>query len=148
MNFALGPGRQIIEEYAEPGDVEFVYRHFAFLGEESFKASEASECAAEQGQFWEYHDLVYENWEGVNRGAYSDENLKGFARELSLDASEFDSCLDSGRTRAFVNQDIKAGEEAGIRSTPSVLINDRLIVGARNYEVYRQAIEDELSAAQ
>ena len=48
------------------GEVRFVYRHFAFLGEESVWAAEASECAAEQGKFWEYHDILYENWVNVH----------------------------------------------------------------------------------
>ena len=79
-DFALGVGRQIKSDYVDAGQVRFVYRHYPFLGEESVWAAEATECAGDQGMFWEYHDILYEKWAGTNVGAYSYNNLVGFAQ--------------------------------------------------------------------
>ena len=56
QQFAAGPGRQLKQNYVDRGQVRFVYRHLAFIGAESLWAAEASECANEQGRFWDYHD--------------------------------------------------------------------------------------------
>ena len=66
--FAADAGRQIHEQYVETGLVRFGYQHFAFLGPESQKAAEASECAAEQGAFWPYHDKLFGRMTGKTRG--------------------------------------------------------------------------------
>ena len=76
------------------GEAAFVWRDFAFLGEESIRAAEAARCAGEQGKFWEYHDYLFnyiwdnyysKNISGENVGAFSDRNLKSFAAALGLD---------------------------------------------------------------
>ena len=87
VDFALGMGRQVKEEFVSTGRIRFVFRHYPFIGEESFRAAEGTECAADQGKFWEYHDIVFENWKGVNEGHFSDDKLKGFARTLGLDSA-------------------------------------------------------------
>ena len=98
-DFALGPGRQIKNDYVDDGRVRFVYRHLAFLGQESVWAAEAAECAGDQGKFWEYHDLLYERWAGTNVGGYSYNNLLGFAQILELDTDGFAACLDGAQVR-------------------------------------------------
>jgi len=62
--------RQIEEKHVKTGAVRFGFQHFPFLGDESQWAAEASECAHEQGKFWEYHDLLYARQNGENRGAF------------------------------------------------------------------------------
>ena len=66
---------QIESKYVNTGKVRFVFHHFAFIGEESIKSSEAAECAGEQNKFWEYYDVLYGNQGGENVGAVLDENL-------------------------------------------------------------------------
>jgi len=58
--FATDVERQIEEKFGKTGTVRFVYRHMAFLGDESQWAAEASECAGEQAKFWEYHDKLFD----------------------------------------------------------------------------------------
>jgi len=58
-DFSDGPGQLLKEEYVDTGKVRFVFRHFAFLGDESTWAAEASDCADEQGRFWENHDRLF-----------------------------------------------------------------------------------------
>lgn len=121
------------------------YWHFAFLGQESQWAGEASECAADQDAFWEYHDYLFENHGGENRGVYSQENLKRFADELGLDTETFNECLDSGRHTQVVQSETTSGRQLGIQSTPTFLVNGQPVVGAQPFEVFEQLIEQELN---
>ena len=59
---------EFIEKYVATGDVLFKYVPFSFIGNESFQAAEAAYCAEEQGRFWDYHDMLFLNWNGENAG--------------------------------------------------------------------------------
>lgn len=121
------------------------YRHFAFLGPESQWAAQASECAAEQDAFWEYHDLLFfDQYGGENQGAFSQENLKQFAGDLGLDTEAFNTCLDSGRYESVVTAQRTTAQQLGVRSTPAFLINGQPVVGAQPFETFQQIIESEL----
>ena len=115
--------------------------HFAFLGDESFWAAEASECAADQDAFWPYHDLLFEKQAGENQGAYSKDNLKRFAAELDLDTKAFNECFDSGRHAELVRAEVAFGQQLGVQSTPSFVINGRPVIGGQPYEAFQQAID-------
>ena len=145
VDFALGMGRQVKEEFVSTGRIRFVFRHYPFIGEESFRAAEATECAADQGKFWEYHDTVFENWEGVNEGHFSDGKLKGFASTLGLDRASFDACLDDGKYRAKVAADVADGERRGVRGTPALFLNGRR-VQPKDYAELARLIEAEIAA--
>ncbi len=144
--FALGMGKQLKEDFVSTGRIRFVFRHFPFIGEESFRAAEATECAADQDKFWEYHDAVFENWKGMNQGAYSNDNLKGFATRLQLDRDAFDSCLDSGKYRGKVEEDLHLGKRLGVNSTPSLFL-ERQRIQVANYSELAQLIESAIAAA-
>ncbi len=130
----------------QTGEVRFGYWHFAFLGPESQWAAEATECAAEQGAFWAYHDLLFERQAGENQGAFSRENLKQFATELGLDREAFETCLDSGRYTSIVRSETSIARSLGVRGTPTSLINGKPLVGAQPFEAFQQMIEAELEA--
>ena len=117
------------------------YIHYAFLGPESQWAAEASECAAEQGAFWEYHDALFASQAGENKGAFSQDNLKQLAAGLKLDSAAFDECLDSGRYTQVVEEEVAFSQSLGVRSTPTFLLNGEPIVGAQGFEVFQQLIE-------
>ena len=125
--------------------VRIGYWHFAFLGQESEWAAEASECAAEQDAFWEYHNYLFDNHGGENKGAFSKDNLKRFADELGLDTVAFNECLDSGRHTQVVQTETASGRQIGIQSTPTFLVNGQPVVGAQPFEVFKQLIEQELN---
>ena len=133
--------RRLKEEYVSKEQVRFVFRNFAFIGNESRWAAEASECANEQGRFWDYHDQLYEKQGGENVGTFSKENLKRFAVDLGLNAEQFNPCLDSGKYAAKVQQELAQGRQEGVRGTPSVFVNGKLIEGGVDYQVLRRTIE-------
>lgn len=126
--------------------MRFGYLHFAFLGEESQWAAEASECAADQDAFWEYHDKLFNSQQGENQGAFSKDNLKAFAEDLGLDTEQFNECLDSGKYTSIVQSETNLARQIGVQSTPSFLINGVPIVGAQDYSVFEQTIQSELAA--
>lgn len=139
--FANGAVRQLKEDYVPGGQVRFVFRHLAFIGNESTWAAEASECANEQGHFWEYHDKLFDEQGEENGGAFSKDNLKRFAADLELDTEQFDQCLDSREYRSQVQDEVNEARRRGIRSTPSVLVNGQLIRDGSNYQVLQAAVE-------
>ena len=77
--------RPVLQSYIDSGKVNLVYKHSAFLGQESVWAAQASECAADQGKFWVYHDLLFDKQTGENVGTFTKENLIAYAKELGLD---------------------------------------------------------------
>ena len=113
---------EIINNYVKNGEVLLVYRDFTFLGPESVKASEAARCAGDQGKFWEYHDYLYSHHGGENKGNFADLKLKSFAKELNLDNSIFDKCLDSNKYTEAVKDSNKEGSAAGVTGTPKGFI--------------------------
>ncbi len=118
------------EKYIKSGKVAFVWRDFAFLGEESFKAAEAARCAGDQGRFWEYHDYLFNNQKGENRGTFKDLNLKSFAKFLRLNEISFIACLDSGTHRKGVEVSVAEGKSVGVSGTPTTFVNGKAVSGA------------------
>lgn len=125
--------------------VRFTFRHFAFIGDESRWAAEATECANEQGRFWDYYDKLFEEQGGENVGAFNRNNLKGFAADLGLDAEQFNQCLDSGKYQDKVQQETTEGQQRGVRGTPTLFVNGQLIRDGSNYQALQAAIEAALS---
>lgn len=113
---------QIIEQYVATGKASIVYKHFPIRGPDSVAASMASQCAGDQGKFWEFHDLLFSNQEAENSGWASAGNMKRFATELGLERQEFDSCLDSEKYMAFVEADFAFAREIGATGTPTFVI--------------------------
>ena len=126
----------------ETGKARFVYRHFIVISEESLLAAMATECAAEQDMFWEYHDAIFDNWAEARSSGFSPAWLKATADGLELDDVEFDECMQSGRAFERVRASHFDGIERGVNSTPTVLVNGNRVDG--DYEAYRQAIESAL----
>lgn len=133
--------KQLKGEYVQTGKVRFVFRQFAFLGDESQWAAEASECANEQGSFWDYYDKLYQEQNGENVGMFSKDNLKKFAIDLRLDTAGFNQCLDSGRYTEKVQRETAEGQQAGVRGTPSVFVNGQYIERGINYPVLQSAVD-------
>ena len=115
------------------------------LGQESQWTAEASECAADQDAFWEFHDYLFEKQTSENQVVYNKEKLKQLAVDLGLDTNTFNECLDSGKYAQLVLSDTNTVQQFGVQSTPSFLVNGQPIVGAQPFEVFEQVIEDLLT---
>jgi protein-disulfide isomerase len=139
--FATGVLPQIEDAYmrANPGKVRFIFRHIAVLGPDSQAAAEASECANEQGKFWDYADLLYTNQRQA--GAFGLSRLKEYAGQLGLDTSAFGACVDTRRYREVVEQETQRGRERGVRYTPTFIVNGQTLVGAVEFSQLSQIID-------
>jgi protein-disulfide isomerase len=158
----------ILSEYGD--EVRFVYMHFplAQMHPASTKEAEASECAHDQGAFWEYHDLLFQNQTELN-GMFENvttqeeldaalntviEILKGYAASLGLNTEQFNECLDSGEKNEEVQKDMveaqKAVQEAGLETfgTPGFFINGIHLGGAQPFEVFQQVLDAALAEAE
>lgn len=133
--------QEIIEKYVKTGKAKFVYRDFPLtsIHEEAQKSAEASECADEQGEFWEYHDLLYQRQDQLSVAHY-----KAWAAELGLNTGQFNQCLDAGKYSEEVGKDFRDGQAAGVRGTPGTFVNGRLVEGALPFAQFQTIIEEEL----
>lgn len=127
---------QIMAEY--PEDVRWVYRHFPIdsIHPLARELAEASECAADQGKFWEYNDEVYANQQGI-----SGSSAVSFASNIGLDMDKFNNCLDSGKYSEEVKADQSEGQSYGVTGTPGSFINGQALGGAAPYAQLKQMID-------
>ena len=133
--------RQIEDKYIKTGKVKFVYRDFPLsFHTQAQKAAESAECAGEQGKFYEMHDLLFES--GVQGGVIS---FKQYAKQIGLDTTKFNTCLDTGAMASEIQKDFADGQRAGVQGTPGFLINGKLVSGAQPFSVFQQVIEAELA---
>lgn len=123
------------------GKVSLAYRDFPVrnLHPQAQAAAEASRCAAEQGKFWEYHDVLFESPDKL-----SHEGLLESARNLNLDEKRFSQCLDTGRYKTQVEQDLQEGVKVGVSGTPTFFINGVLLAGAESASEFEKIIDEEL----
>lgn len=129
------------KEYIDTNKILFIHQDLAFLGPESEIAAQASHCASDQGKFWEFRDYLYGKQGGENSGVMSKENLKKYAKEMGLNSTEFDGCLDLGKYKDLVADTKEFAGKYGISGTPTFIINDQKISGALPIESFRAAID-------
>jgi protein-disulfide isomerase len=141
---------QIKKDYIDTGKVKLVVRDYPLgFHPHAQKASEATECADEQGKFWEMHDKLFatqDTWSPLQDAVST---FKQYAAELKLNTSTFDTCLDSGAMASEVNKDMTDGQSAGIDGTPGFWIigpdgQTKQISGAYPYETFKTAFEEML----
>jgi protein-disulfide isomerase len=109
--------------------VRVVWRHFAFLGPETQAAAAASECAADQGRFWEYHDRLFEAQPNRKSGAFAPDQLKRYGAEVGLDSPAFDACVNSGRHLDRVRAETERGRAKGVKATPTIFVGEQKVEG-------------------
>jgi protein-disulfide isomerase len=134
---------QILSNYGDR--VRFVFRDFPLTGSHQYalKAAEAADCANEQGAYWKYHDLLYNN-----QSALDDASLKNYAASLGLDTATFNQCLDTDKYMSEIQKDYQDGITAGVQGTPGffILVNGMpLNLGA--YSTWSAAIDAALAEA-
>jgi protein-disulfide isomerase len=138
-------------DFVDSGDVVFVYRDFPVVG--GTDAAIAANCAREQGGdsvFYDYHDELF------GATSLSASAFTNFAKNLGLNTDKFDTCMDSGKYEEEINNDASDATAAGLGSTPSFVIGvldsdgnvDGIkVIGAQDYAVFKQVIEEQLEIA-
>ncbi len=115
--------KDIEDKYVKTNKVKIVFNHYAFIGDESIRAAEASECANAQGKFWEYADTLFNNQAGENQGAFNDANLEKFAQQVGLDMDKYRTCMQQNTYLSKVQTSTQNGSARGVNSTPTLFIN-------------------------
>ena len=131
------------------GQVQLVLYPFV-LNDTSQTATEAALCAGEQGQFWPFHDMLYARqaqWRTLSNPL---SRLLEFATSagLKVNLDDLQQCVKSGRMRGIIAEDKQLGRSLQVRSTPTVFVNNRRIVGAQSAGEYIRMIRQELTRAQ
>ncbi len=148
LSFYKETERPIAEQYVASKKVYFTYHSMgAWIGPESAAAAEAAYCAGDQGKFWDYHDILFDNWTGENVGAFSTQRLLAFGEALGLNMGEFRPCLDNHKYASQVAQDRAEGDKLGVSATPSFFVNGKKIEGAPPFAAFQKEIESALAAA-
>ena len=130
---------QLMKNY--PGKIRRVWRHYPLaMHVGADRTHEASECANEQGKFWEYHDKLFE----TQGGPRDDAALLNFAEQIGLNKEKFGKCLSGEKYKALVQEEIAKGNQAGVQGTPAVFVNGRLVSGAQPYENFDRIVSSQL----
>ena len=139
----------ILKNYVETGKVRMIFKDYNIIGPDSINASHGAHCANDQGMFWKYHDILYNNWTGENNGWASSENLLRFAQEIGLDVDIWSQCMIDGKHSQIIvgsNDDARSLELTG---TPAFFVigpdgKVTKLFGAQPYETFERIFEAEL----
>jgi protein-disulfide isomerase len=125
---------------AFPKDVQLVYKQFPLnIHQYARQAAAASLVAHSQGKFWELHDRMFQNFTKIN-----DESLRGWAKDVGINVSQYDEAIQTGRFEPAVQKDIADGAAAKVLGTPTLFINGKR-VHDRTFEGFKKAIQEELA---
>lgn len=138
----------LVASYIKDGTVQLTYKDMVFIGKESQDAAVGMR-AAEQlaGRFWDFHDIVYENQDGENQGAFSRERLGQMAETIGLDKAAFLALLDDPTLIAAMNAEVAEAQAQGINQTPTLVINGQVRAGLPTWDELSATIEAAAAAA-
>ncbi len=136
---AVATEQYLLGKYA--GKIKIVFKQFPLVNIHAYalQAAQASECAHEQGKFWEYHNLLFDNQQRL-----AEADLKSYAKYIGLDSDRFDACLGSGIKEAIVLADLNEGGRIGVRGTPTFFVNGIQVSSPEQANVDK-AVADELA---
>ncbi len=122
-----------------PNQVKLVFKNFPIRNHKfAMPAAVAALAAGKQGKFWEFHDLLFKDYNRLN-----EQKVNEIAQKLKLDIKKFEKDRKDPRIRAMINRDMAEGNRAGVRGTPTVFINGRLLRN-RNPAGFQELIEKAL----
>jgi len=127
----------VLEKY--PNQVKLVFKSFPLRNHKfAMPAAIAALAAEKQGKFWEFHDLLFKDFNRLN-----EQKVKEIAQQLNLDMEKFEKDRKDPRIRAMINRDLAEGNRVGVRGTPTVFINGRLLRN-RSMAGFQELIEKAL----
>ncbi len=130
---------RLLELY--PGKIKIVYKSYPLSNHRfAWKAAVAAMAAHRKGQFWKFHDRLFENHNVLN-----DQKIDDIRKEFGFDTPEFDAIMRSPEVRTQVAQDRAEGQQIGVRGTPTVFINGKRLKD-KTLEGFRKAIDKELKS--
>ena len=130
--------KEILERYG--GEVRLVFKHLPSEGHRnSLAAARSAYCAGEQDRFWQFHDALFASSHKLSPEVFSEIGVR-----LGLGRETFAACLSDEASRSAVIRDIELARRYRIDSTPSFLINGKLVKGGLTFAEFQKLIEREL----
>lgn len=148
--FATLTEPDIRKNFVSTGEVRWRFIDFPLsVHRNTWQASRAAACADEQGRFWEYHDLLYQDQDQWNGEATDnpDKLMKKYAQQLGLNTSQFDECVDTKKYQAKIQAHYQLAVNRKVNETPTFIIGSQQIAGALTYDAFAKYINDELAKA-
>ena len=141
--------QKLLENYVDTGKVKIIFKDFTIIGPDSITAAHAAHCADDQDLFWEYHDTLYNNWNGENNGWASSENLLRMAQDVGLDIDEFTDCMLNEIHSQIISASNADARTLGLTGTPGFFVispNNQItkIPGAQPFDVFQKIFDSEL----
>jgi len=128
---------QVLEKYPEA--VKVVFKNFPLRNHKfAMKAAVAALAAESQGKFWEFHDLLFKNYNQLN-----DQKIQEIAVAVGLNQEEYEKKKNDPAIERRVRQDLADGQRAGVRGTPTVFINGMRLKD-RSLQGFQAAIDKQL----
>ncbi|MDH3677739.1 MAG: thioredoxin domain-containing protein [Nitrosopumilus sp.] len=139
----------LLVNYIQTGKVKMIFKDFTIIGPDSVNAAHGAHCADDQEKFWEYHDILYNNWTGENNGWASSDNLLKFAQEIGLDVDKWSECMIDAKHSQIITDSSKDARDLGITGTPAFFVigpDNKItkISGAKPYEHFEEIFDLEL----
>ena len=140
----------IMKNYVETNKVKILFKDLiATPGKDSIHAAHATHCAKDQGMFWKYHYMLYNNWEGENTGWITTDNLNKFAQKIDMNMNEFSKCMSDNKWMELITASKNDANTLGITGTPSFFLigpeNElEKIHGAQPYDVFKEIFDSHL----
>ncbi|GAC1464536.1 MAG: hypothetical protein PVSMB7_07720 [Chloroflexota bacterium] len=121
--------------------LRFVFRNFPLTDSHphALHAAAAAEAAAEQGKFWEMHDVLHAHQDALDR-----HHLVQYADSVGLDTHEFVRAVENDAHMLRIQSDYRSGEESGVQGTPTFFINGVAYAGGYETEQLLAALESHM----
>ena len=141
---------QLRQAYIDTGKIYFTYRDFPLVDIHpgALLAAHVANCAAEQGSFWPMHDQLFQ---GTSAHSWGDGDVADFsifmsyAAGLRLDVGKVQECVQTNRYATQIETDFRDAAALGVRSTPTFIVNGKLLVGAQPFEVWQSVLDGMLA---
>jgi protein-disulfide isomerase len=150
--FAKVTEPKINATYIQTGKVNMIFKNFVTHGPDSITAAMASQCANDQGKFWNFYQILYKNQGAENSGWANTNGIKKFSLQIpGLNIQKFNSCLDSSKYKSFVDKDNTLAISSGFQGTPSFVIEKKdgssreTLLGAYPFPSFQAVIDKKLN---
>jgi protein-disulfide isomerase len=134
----VGTMKQVEKEYGD--QVKVVFKHLPLaMHQNAPQAHAAAQAAANQGKFWEMHDLIFSNQREMNTDKYI-----AYAKQLGLDVDQFKKDMSSPEVKKKIDADVAEAQRLGVTGTPGFFINGKFTSGAKPFSEFKRIIDQEL----
>ena len=132
----------IEERLIKTGRLRWRYRDFPLQQHQFARlAAHSAACADEQGKYWEQHDRIYEGQGEWSEARDAGDRFRDYARTIGLDLRRYDECMESGRYAGRIQASLEEGTRAGVASTPTLLVGNRLYQGRIDSDAIRRLVD-------